>query len=170
MADLPIDDTIDVNITNDAKTKKVTVTTDGVKERLDVTLGTTAEFQLRAWLPLIDFDATGVALNTSTWTTLLTITDEGKLDFIACVGGSSSYRIRLTVDGTEAFDISMTDLNDIGLSNATNVPMWAETANKNFRYHPKTEVDFQTSLLVEAKALTATPNLRHLITYRQSGA
>jgi len=36
MADLPIDDTIDVNITNDAGTKKVTVTTDGAKERLDV--------------------------------------------------------------------------------------------------------------------------------------
>jgi len=150
--------------------KAVTVTTDGAKERLDVTLGTTAEFQLRAWVPLIDFDATGVSLNTSTWDTLLTITGEGKLDFIACVGGSSLYRVRVTVDGTEAFDIAMSDLNAIGLANATNVPMWAETANKNFRYHPQTEVDFQTSLLVEAKSTSATPNLKHLITYREPGA
>lgn len=36
MADLPIDDTIDVNISNDDGTKKVTVTTDNSKERLDV--------------------------------------------------------------------------------------------------------------------------------------
>jgi hypothetical protein len=36
MADLAIDDTIDVNITNDAGDKKVTVTIDGVIGRLDV--------------------------------------------------------------------------------------------------------------------------------------
>ena len=148
--------------------KAPTVSTDGAKERLDVSLGEENTFQLRAWVPVTTFDATGVSLNTSTWTTLLSIpADEGKLDFIACVGSSSAYRIRLTVDGAECYDISMADLASLGLSNAVNVPFWAETANKYFRYNPNTPVDFQNSLLIEAMAVTATPLLKYLITYRE---
>lgn len=161
------DRTDNVSIANSENTQIVTITTDGAKERLDTSLGEEFEFQLRAWAPVTDFDATGVPLNTSTWTTLLTVTAEGKLDFIACVGGSSSYRVRLTVDGNECYDLAMADLNAIGLSNATNVPLWAETANKNFRYNPNSPVDFKTTLLIEAKATVATPNLKHLITYRE---
>ena len=161
------DRTDNISIADSENTQIVTITTDGAKERLDVTLGESAEFQLRAWAPVTDFDATGINLNTSTWDTLLSVTSEGKLDFIACVGGSSSYRIRVTADGNEVFDLAMSDLNAIGLSNATNVPLWAETANKNFRYRPSAPVDFNTTLLVEAMAITATPLLQHLITYRE---
>jgi len=166
MADLN-DLTQNVNIWDDAKSKSVTVTTDGAKERLDVSLGAANEFQLRAFSPVVDFDSTGVSLNTSTWNTLLTVTGEGKLDFIACVGASSAYRMRLTVDGTETFDIAMSDLSAMGLSNATNVPLWAETADKNFRYNPNEPVDYATSLKIEAKAVTATPLLKYLITHRE---
>ena len=155
-------------ITNAGGGKIVTVTTDdGGRERLDVSLGSANEFQLRAFSPVTDFDATGINLNTSTWDTLLTVTGEGKLDFVACVGASSAYRVRVTVDGTETFDLSMADLAAIGLSNATNVPLWAETANKNFRYRPNEPVAYATSLLIEAKAVTATPLLKYLITHRE---
>jgi hypothetical protein len=145
----------------------ITSTTDDTKERLDVSLGAANEFQLRAFSPVVDFDSTGISLNTTTWDTLLTVTGEGKLDFIACVGASSSYRVRLTVDGTECFDLAMSDLSSLGLSNATNVPLWAETADKNFRYNPNEPVAYSESLLVEAKALTATPLLKYLITHRE---
>ncbi len=127
-------------------------------------------FQLQPYVPKVDFDSTGVALNTSTWTEILNVTSTlGKLDFIAMVGTSSNYRVRLTVDGTEVLDISMADLNAIGLSNAINVSIWAETANKNFRYHPKAPVDFTDSLKIEAMAVTGTPTVTHLITYREQG-
>jgi hypothetical protein len=153
-------------ILNDSNVS-VTSTTDDTKERLDVSLGSANEFQLRAFSPVVDFDATGISLNTSTWDELLSVTGEGKLDFIACVGASSAYRIRLTVDGTECYDLAMSDLASLGLSNATNVPLWAETANKNFRYNPNEPVAYSASLLVEAKAVTATPLLKYLITHRE---
>lgn len=167
MADIN-DLTQNVNIWNDDKSKSVTVTTDGAKERLDVqALIEGGTFQLQAYAPVTNFNSTGVTLNTSTWTTLLTVSAAGKLDFIACAGRTSSYRVRLTVEGNVCFDISMSDLNLLGLSNAANVALWTETANKNFRYHPKTPVDFATSVLVEAKAVAFTPILRYLIAHRE---
>jgi len=172
MADLPIDDTIDVNITNDAGNKKVTVTTDASKERLDVDAKLSASdltFQLSAFTPKLDFDSTGISLNTSTWDTLIDITStEGKIDFIvASSPTSSNYRVRLTVDSVEIFDLAMSDLSSLGLSNATNTEIWAETADKNLRYRPNIPVDFTTGFKFEAKATSATPTLRHLIMHRE---
>ena len=150
--------------------KQITSTTDAAKERLDVKATIEGgSFQLTPFIPVTNFNSTGVALNDSTWTTLLSQTSEqGKLDFIACSSGASTYMIRLTVDGSVVFSVSMSDLSAIGLSNAINVPIWAETADKNFRYHPKEGVDYTDSLLIEAKAVTGTPTLKYLITHRDS--
>jgi hypothetical protein len=158
--------TQNVTLWNNAKGKNVSVITDGSEERLavDIQGGT---FQLQPFSPVTDVDTTGVVTNTSTWDTLVNVTStQGKLDFIACVAGSSGYRVRVTADGDEVFDLAMSDLSTLGLSNATNVPIWAETADKNFRYHPNIEVDFTDSLKVEVKAVTGTPTVKHLITYR----
>jgi len=169
MADLPIDDTIDVNITNDAGDKKVTVTTDGAKERLDVTLGDELSFQLQAFTPEFHFDVAGVALNTSTDTSLYSETGVGKIDFVAIASGTSNYEVIIKVDGVEILRIEMGELgSDIGLANATNVPLWVETANKNFRYSPKQGVDFTTSFEVLAKATTGTPTVTWLINDRKA--
>ena len=92
--------------------------------------------------------------------------ETGKLDFIAVVGGSSGYKIRLTVDTVEVFDISMTDLGTLGLSNAINVPIWAETANKNFRYNPSEPVDYTDSMLIEAQATGSNVTINYLIQHR----
>lgn len=125
-------------------------------------------FVLQPFTPVVIYDSTGVSLNTSTWTTILNITDQGgKLDFIATVAGASTYEIRLTVDGNVIFTISMSDLSTLGLSNATNVEMWAETADKNFRYHPNVPVDFTTSIKIEARATSGTPVLKKIIHYRE---
>jgi len=158
--------TTNVNIANDGNTKLVTVTTDGSKERLDVDATISGgAFQIQPFTPVVDFDSAGVALTTS-WTTLVTKTGEGKLDFIACSAGSSNYKIRLTVDSSIIFDIAMSDLNAIGLTNAVNVNIWAETALKNFRYRPFNSVDYTTDLKVEAAMTSGTGTLYYLITHR----
>ena len=160
--------TRNVNIANDDNSKLVTVTTDGSRERLDVSLGDELSFSLSAFTPLTAIDPVGVVLSTGSWTTLLNVTTtKGRLNFIACSGSTSNYRIRVTVDGVETYDVEMADLNSIGLANATNVEIWAETANKNFRYHPQTPVDFTSSLLIEAQATSATPTLKSYIAYRE---
>lgn len=125
-------------------------------------------FVLQPFTPYVEIDSTGVALNTSTWNTILNITDTGgKLDFIGIAGTLSTYEIRLTVDSVVIFTLSMADLSAIGLSNATNVEMWAETADKNFRYHPNVPVDFTDNLKIEVRATTGTPIVKYLIHYRE---
>lgn len=124
-------------------------------------------FQLQPFIPKTFFNSAGIELNATSWTTLLSVTDtSGKLDFIAMAGSSSQYRVRVTVDGVILYNIKMADLSSIGLSNATNVPIWAETADKNFRHHPTIPVDFISSILVEAMAISATPSVFPLISYR----
>ena len=168
MADLN-DPTININIWNDDKTKSVTVTTDGAHERLDVNaLIEGGSFALAPFTPETDFDISGTALNTSTDTTLITETSEGKIDFIAIVGSNSNYEVVLEVDSVEIFRIKMSDLATLGLSNATNVAMWAETANKNFRYHPNEGVDHLTSWALKAKATgNPTPSVNWIVNHRE---
>lgn len=115
-----------------------------------------------------DYDTTGDALNTSTDTELFSYTGDGVLDFISVAGSNPSYEIAIEIDGTERIRISMADLGStLGLSNATNVDMWVETANKNFRYRPS-EVGFTTGFKVYAKATsTPSPTVYHLIFYRE---
>jgi len=163
------DETIDVAIWNEARTKTVTTTTDGATERLDVDATIVGgSFQLQEFVPVVVIDPTGVSLSTGAWNTLLNVTStQGKLDFIGCAGGSSNYRVRVTMDSLLIFNVSMADLNSIGLSNDVNVPMRAETALKNFRYRPLEGVDFTTSILIEAQATSATPTLTSLISYRK---
>lgn len=157
------------SILRGAAGKIVSVITDGSEERLavDAKLATSdLTFQLAANTPQLDFDSAGLAITTA-WSTLVEVTGTaGKLDMIACVLGSSNYRVRLTVDSTEIFDLSMSDLNAIGLTNAVNVEIWAETALKNFRYRPNVPVDFTDNMKIEVAMTTGTGTLYYLINYR----
>lgn len=123
-------------------------------------------FSLQPFTPVITYDSTGTALTTS-WTTIVNYSGtSGSLDFIAVSLGTSNYKVRLTVDGSEVYDIAMSDLNTIGLVNAVNVNIWAETALKNFRYRPLTPVDFTTSLKIEIAMTTGTGTAYWLVNYR----
>jgi hypothetical protein len=116
-----------------------------------------------------DFDASpGDTLNTSTDTVLFTYTGDGVIDFISIAGSNASYEVAVEIDGTERIRISMSELGTtLGLSNATNVDMWVETANKNFRYRPQ-QIGFTTGFRVLAKATgTPLPTVYHLIIYRE---
>ena len=167
MADLN-DLTQNVNIWNDAKTKSVTVTTDGSQERLDVqALIDGGTFSLQPFTPTFDYSVADTALNTSTDTSLKLVTDVGKIDFIAIAGSLSTWEVVLKVDGSEVLRIIMSDLgSDLGLANATNVPLWVETANKHFRFSPKQGVDFTTSFELLAKATSGSPTVNWLAQYR----
>jgi hypothetical protein len=117
-------------------------------------------------VPVVAFDSAGTALTTA-WTTIVNYSGSaGKLDFIACVTGTSNYKVRLTIDTLEIFDLSMADLNAIGLTNAVNVNIWAENANKNFRYRPLAPMDFTDSLKIEVAMTTGTGTLYWLVNYR----
>ena len=173
MADLN-DLTQNVNIWDDSKTKSVTVTTDGVKERLDCNIDgsevivsdseSATKYQLQT-----DFDAVGDLLNQATDTVLYAVTGEtGTLDFVAITGSNANFEVTLEIDGIERIRITMAEVGSIGLSNATNVPLWAETALKNFRYSPNLPVGYTTGFRILAKSVSAqNPTVTHLTMYRQ---
>lgn len=139
----------------------------GVK-RLAVDSNVEGGVSLQRFLGEVTFDISGIALNISTDTSLISQSGNGQLDFICIAGSNSSYEVILKIDGVEKFRIDMDDLgSDLGLSNATNVPVWVETANKNFRFHPTVPMDFTTSFEILAKATgTPTPDVNWLVTWR----
>ena len=173
MADIN-DLTQNVNLWNDDKSKSVTVTTDGAKERLDCNIDgssiivsdseSATKYQMRT-----DFDAVGDILNVSTDVVLHEVTGQsGTLDFVAVTGTNSNFEIAVEVDGTERIRISMTELGAIGLANATNVPFWAEVALKNFRYSPNIPVGYITGFRILALATKSPlPTVTHLTLYRE---
>jgi hypothetical protein len=170
MADLN-DLTQNVNIWNDDKSKSVTVTTDGAKERLDVAASIEGgSFQLQPFIPLFDFSVADIALNTSTDTSLFSESGHaGKIDFISIAGSISTWEVVIKVDTVEILRIPMSQLgSDLGLSNATNVPLWVETANKNFRFSPDEGVDFTDNFEVLAKAITGSPTVNWLVNHRDA--
>ena len=171
MADLN-DLTQNVNIWNDDKSKAVTVTTDGAKERLDVDANVTGGVTIQAFTPLVDFSVANTALNTSTDTSLFSDAgpNAGKIDFINIDGSNSNYEVVLKVDGVEIFRLSPTTVGTtLGMTGNTGLqtPFWTETANKNFRYHPNQPADFTDSWEILAKATTTpTPTVNWLTTHR----
>ena len=160
--------TTNVALYEEGKTDSVTQTTDGSKERLDVSLGSELSFQLQAFTPVFTFDGTapGVSLTTSYTVLASASSTSGKVDFIATSMGTANYKIKLTIDSVICYEMSMAELNTIGLANATNVEMWAETANKNFRHHPNAPIDFTDNMEVAAATTTGTGTLYYLVSHR----
>ncbi len=132
---------------------------------------TGGNFQLQPFTPKSDFSVASTLLNTSTDTVLKSVSSQtGKLAFIAIVGSNSNYEVAMEIDGVETARISMADLGSgLGLSNATNVPIWVETASKNFRFHPTQAVDFTDSFELFAKATgTPAPTVNWIIMWREA--
>jgi hypothetical protein len=147
--------------------KDVDVITDGSVERLAVDANVTGGVNQEKFSPEFDYSLANTALNTSTDTSLFTETAEGKISFISIDGSNANFEIVLKIDTVEVLRIAMADLATLGLSNATNVPIWAELANKNFRYNPTEDVDHATSWEILAKATaTPTPTANWLVTHR----
>jgi len=165
------DITENITLWSNDKGKEVDVITDGSIERLAVDSNITGgNFQLQPFTPKSDFSVANIALNTSTDTSLISVTATGKVAFIAIAGSNASFEIAIKIDGVETSRITMAELGSgLGLSNATNVPIWVETANKNFRFHPTEAVDFTSSFEVISKATgTPTPTVNWVVMWREA--
>jgi len=163
----------DVTIRNDDGSEVVTITPVVSKKGLDTYVvggqlnissdDSPTKYQLKT-----DFDATGDEVTSAADVTLYTFTGAGVLDFVACSAGVSGYEIALFIDGSEKFRMTMDQLgNGLALSNGTSVPIWAEIANKNFRYVPTEGIGFKTSFAVKAKATGANVTIKHLTMFRE---
>lgn len=162
--------TTNVALYQEGKTVSVTTETDGSKERLHVDTNISGGVIVQKFSTQGEAEVdTAVTLNTSTDVTLLEITAEGKLDFVAVNSATSSnFEIAIVIDGVERFRLSMAGLNTLGLTTPDNVPLWADTAGKNFRYHPNEGDDFATSFKILAKATVATPSVFWAVKYREA--
>jgi len=119
------------------------------------------KYQLR-W----DIDDIGTSVP-STDTLLYSFSGVGILDFVATSAGNSGYDVSIRIDGVERFRSTMAQLGSLGLSNAVNVPVWAETALKNFRINPSEGFGFSTGFEVYAKSTGSTRQVRHAAMYRE---
>jgi len=163
MADIT-DDTLNTTL-YDELGNAVTVVL-GTKNQLavDATISgdeSPTKYQLR-W----DIDAVGDSVP-STDTLLFSFSGTGILDFIATSSGNAGYDISIIIDGSERFRTTMAELGAIGLSNAVNVPVWAETALKNFRINPSEGFGFSTGFDVYAKSTGAARTITHAVMWRE---
>lgn len=163
------DRTDNVSIANSDNSKIVSIITDDVIERLAVDANITGGLAIQKFSTQAEAEVnSAVVLNTSTDTSLLLITAEGKLDFVSVNSPTSSnFEIIIKIDGTERFRASMSGLNTLGLTTPNNVPIWSDTAGKNFRYHPNEGDDFATSFEILAKATVGTPSVFWSVKYRE---
>ena len=161
----------DVSIKNDDGTKVVSIITDGSYERLACEVAGTVslsndesptKYKLKT-----NFDATGVSVASSPDTTLYTFTGAGLIDLVAVnCATSSNWGIDIFIDGTSRLRITMSQLGtDLGLTNS-DFDVVAETANKQFRWHPSS-IGFTTSFAIKAYATGATVTLTHLVMFRE---
>jgi len=161
------DKTQNVNIWDDAKTKAVSVITDQNLERLAVDATISGDESPTKYAPRMHIDVAGQVVGLTDVSIFSFSGSPGLLDFIAISSGNASYEVALKIDGIEVYRVSMSDLGVIGLSNAVNVPIWAETANKNFRFNPKEGAGFSSSVEVLARATVGSQTLSHMMLYRE---
>jgi len=170
MADIN-DLTQNVSIYPEGSSSPITSTTDGAKERLDVNVaGSVAidydesptKYQLKT-----NYNATGTSVASSPDTTLYTYSGAGVIDLVAVNSTTSSgWGIDIEIDGTSRLRITMSQLgSDLGLT-SVGFDVVAETANKQFRWHPQ-QIGFTTSFTVKAYATGSTVTLNHLIMFRE---
>ena len=166
MADIS-DLTQNISIHDDASDVAVTTTTDGAKVLLDVNATVSNDESPTKYQLKTDYDATGTSVASSPDTTLYTFSGQGVIDLVAVNSTtSSSWGVDILVDGTSRLRITMSDLGSaLGLTNAA-FDVVAETANKQFRWHPS-QIGFTTSFTIKAWATGSTVTLNHLIMYRE---
>ena len=158
--------TQNVSIYPEGSTSPITSTTDGAKERLDVSAAidydeSPTKYQLRTHK-----DTSGTVVTTSD-TELFTFSGQGVIDLVAANSATSSnWGVVIIIDTVERLRITMSELgSDLGLTDS-NFDIVSQTANKQFRWKP-TQIGFSTSFTIKAFATTGTVTLPHLILFRE---
>ena len=115
-----------------------------------------------------DYDATGDLLTSAADVVLYSYTGDGVLDFVGISNATTSnYLVAIEIDGTERIRINMGDLGSVLSLTSGDVPMWTETANKNFRYRPFDPIGFSTGFRVLARATGANTTVTHLTMFKE---
>ena len=168
MADIT-DYSQNVSIHDESNDAAVTTTTSGSKVLLDVNATVSNDESPTKYQLLTDYDVTGTIVTSASDAELFSYTGVGVVSFIAVTcATSASWEIVINTDSTERLRITMGALgNTLGLTGTGGEPIWTQTANKQFRYHPTPELGFKTSFSVEAKATGANVTLTHLVMYKE---
>ena len=169
MADVN-DRTQNVNIWDDAKTKAVSVVTDGAIERLAVTSNITGDVTIASSTPKWQYSAASVGLTNGVDTSVFLFTGVGFVDFVQLLCKNASYETIILVDGVEELRITQADLGAIGLlsSNSTGIPLYAASASKIFSLLPNQPFHFSVSFEIKIKATSGGNSLDGwMITYRE---
>ena len=170
MADLN-DLTQNVNIWDDAKTKSVSVITDGAVERLAVNSNIEGSVTISQASPRWEYATPDLSLTDGVDTSVLVLNGIGFVDFAQIVCKNSSYETIIIVDGSEELRITQSDLGTIGLlsSNSTGIPIYAASASKIFSVHPNQPFAFETSFEIQIKA-TSSGNVLNgwLVSWREA--
>ena len=152
-------------------TRIVSITTDGSTERLAVDANVEGGLSLQRFSPNSDFNVTGNVTNTSTDTTLVSVTADGALDFVQLVAGNSNYELAMTIDGVERLRIKTTEIgSDLNMTaaNAATTPLFTSTANKVITLHPFVGLDFLTDFTIAVKATTTpVPTVKWFVKWRE---
>jgi len=169
MADNPVTDENNVVLYDDLG-NKVGIVLDGSTYRLAVDSSATivnnespTKYQLKT-----DYDTTGDLLTSAADVVLYSYTGDGVLDFVGVSNATTSnYEVAIEVDGTERIRINMSNLGSVLSLTSGDVPMWAETANKNFRYRPFEPIGFSTGFRILARATGANTTVTHITMFRE---
>jgi hypothetical protein len=165
MADID-DDTLNTTLYDeDGNVVKVFLNATGNRLGVDATISgdeSPTKYSLR-----FDIDPVGVSVGLTDTRIHYYEGTPGILDFVALGTNIQTYEAIIKIDGIEQFRASMGDLGDLGLANATNVPYWAENANKNFRLHPNTGFGFENSFEVLARSTVGTKTILHTTLWRE---
>lgn len=114
-----------------------------------------------------NYNSTGVSVGTGADVVLYTYSGEGLIDYVGVANATSSnYEVAIFVDSVERFRITMSALgSDLGQTAVGSI-VWADTANKNFRYVPNGAVGFKTDFSIKGKSTTGTQTLKHIVLFR----
>ncbi len=110
--------TQNVNIWNDEKSKAVTVTTDGSKERLDVNAkfdGSISVIEGKYRLQLETHDG-NIDFLDDTWHTIFTVSVAGKPNYLWTEFYNGNYEIRITMDGEVVWQLNNSQMGGYDLS------------------------------------------------------
>jgi hypothetical protein len=165
MADID-DDTLNTTLYDeDGNAVKVILNVTGNRLAVDATISgdeSPTKYSLR-----FDIDPVGDSVGLTDTVLYSFSGSPGILDFVGLSANIQTYEAIINIDGVEQFRASMSDLGDLGLSNATNVPTWAENANKNFRLHPNTGFGFENSFEIIARSTVGTKTILHTVMWRE---
>jgi len=125
---------------------------------------------MRYPIPRYDLNLTSQTLS-DTYTTIYYFSGIGYLQYFEVNFSDSGWKLKLTIDGIDAFELSEQDLsnfNFVNVDNATEVKgnIFIKNTGKDLYFEPKQGLFFQSSVEIQAKRETTTsPNCARILVH-----